>query len=222
MFRLASGGSSLLGVSSRAMVKMMSTESAAAISDELPKAVDSAGRYANALYRAATKTNSLDLVTADVKRMREMEETIPSLSDFLKNPTLPRSAKVQTLNEVIARSAFHETFANYMMVMAENGRTTELPKSLKAFEDIIASLKGEVVCKVTTTEPLTEWELALLKKRIKNRFFSHKPEADVSIETFIDEELLGGLTIQVGDRFMDLSTRTELRKLQDSIAQSVA
>lgn len=185
--------------------------------ESLPKAVDSPGRYATALFNAAKKMKSLDAVIEDVKRMKDMNDTIPSLSSFLQNPTLPKSAKVDTLGAIIGKAGFNQTFSNFMMVMAENGRTTEMAKTLQSFIDIIASLKGEVICKVTTVDPLSDWELSLLKKRIKQRFFSDKPDAEITIETAIDEELLGGLTIQVGDRFMDLSTRTEIRKLSESI-----
>lgn len=194
---------------------------AASATAEIPKAVDTPGRYATALYSAANKMNVMDAVVSDVARMQEMTSSNENLSGFLSNPSLPRSAKVDTISEIVSRSEFTPAFSNFMMVMAENGRTADVPKALTAFQEIMASLKGEVVCKVTTTEPLSEWELAFLKKKIKERFFSDKPDTELTVETAIDDELLGGLTVQVGDRFMDLSTRTELRKLQESITQAI-
>lgn len=194
----------------------------AAATVELPKAVDTAGRYANALYSSAKKNNCIDAVISDVTHMQEMQDSNDILNEFMMNPTLPRVAKVEAVEEIVKKSGFSPTFSQFMLVMAENGRTEESAKALSSFQHIIATLKGEVVVKVTTTMPLSEWELALLRKKIKQRFFADKPEADVSIDTAIDEDLLGGLTIQVGDRFMDLSTRTELRKLQEVILKSVA
>lgn len=191
----------------------------AASVEEIPKAVDTAGRYATALYNAARKTDSLDAVIADVTRLQKLQKQSPPLAEFLRNPTLPRSVKSKMLEDVVRGSDFNPTLSHFIMVMADNGRTPDMPKALQSFQDIISSLKGEVVCKVTTTEPLTEWELALVKKRVKRRFFADKPDTDVTMETAIDEDLIGGLTIQVGDRFMDLSTRTELRKLQEAILQ---
>ncbi|KAI0560398.1 F1F0 ATP synthase OSCP/delta subunit [Gracilaria domingensis] len=187
----------------------------------LPKAVDTAGRYAYALYNAAKKTNSLDAVISDVNSMQDMVSKNVTLSEFLINPSLPRTAKVEAMTEIVTKAGFSDTFSKFLMVMSENGRTSEASKALTSFQDMIAALKGEVVVKVTTTIPLSEWELALLKKKIKQRFFAGKPDAELTVETAIDEELLGGLTIQVGDRFMDLSTRTELRKLQEVLSQAM-
>lgn len=203
-------------------VASRSYAAAASAEAEIPKAVDTAGRYANALYNAAKKTNSLDAVISDVTRLQSMQSKNPTLSEFLANPTLPRSAKAETLSEIVKKSDFSDVFSKFMLVMAENGRTGESTKALSAFQNIIATLKGEVICKVTTTVPLSEWELALLKKKIKKRFFADKPDAELTVETALDEGLMGGLTIQVGDRFMDMSTRTELRKLQEVILKSVA
>lgn len=195
---------------------------AAEASVELPKAADTPSRYASALYQAARKSGALESVGSDVERMLKMQSTIPSLDEFLSNPSLPRFAKVDTLGEIVKRSEFSPTFSQFLMVMAENGRTVDMKKSLNVFQDIMSSFKGKVVCKVTTTEPLTEWEMALLKKRIKHRFFADKPDTELTVESAIDEELLGGLTIQVGDRFMDLSVRTELRKLQDTVSKAMS
>lgn len=216
MFRF--GGRTVARMFTANCYRSFATES----SVELPQAADTAGRYATALYQAARKSDSLDLVALDVTRMQEMQSTISALDEFLGNPSLPRSAKVDALGEIIKRSDFSPTFSQFLMVMAENGRTMEMKKSLQSFQSIMSSLKGKVMCKVTTTEPLTEWEMALLKKRIKGRFFADKSDVELSLETAIDEELLGGLTIQVGDRFMDLSVRTELRKLQDSVSKAIS
>lgn len=206
-------------LASRAIVNSQ-RRSLSAEAAEIPSAVDTAGRYATALYHAANKTKSMEAVSADVTRMQEMQSTIPTLDEFLLNPTLPRSAKLDALSEVIARSSFSPTFSQFLMVMAENGRTADAGKALEAFQNILSALKGEVICKVTTTTPLSEWEMALLKKKIKQRFFADKADAEVTVETAIDADLIGGLTIQVGDRFMDLSTRTELRKLQEVILKT--
>lgn len=188
--------------------------------EELPRAAGSAGRYSMALYQAANRMGTLDAVVSDVDAMESMRKTSGSLDEFLANPSLPRKAKLETLTEILSRGKFSPTFTQFMYVMAENGRTTESAKIFQAFQDIIAAVKGEVVVKVTSAQAFSEWELALLKKNIKQRFFEGK-EMELSFETAIDEELLGGMTIMVGDRFMDLSTRTELRKLQDAIMKSM-
>jgi F-type H+-transporting ATPase subunit O len=186
---------------------------------EIPKVFGTTGRYATALYSAALKQNSFDAVSADVTQMQSMQSSSASFDDFLRNPTLARSAKVDILSGIVQKAGFSRTFSDFLLVVAENGRSGEIEKILSTFDGMVASTKGEVVVKVTTTLPLTNWELALLKKNIKERFYPDSV-ADLIVETLIDESLLGGLTIQIGDRFMDLSARTELRKLTEVIGST--
>lgn len=189
---------------------------AAAASAEIPAATGAFGRYATGLYSAAVKRGALDEVAEDVRALQDMQATSPAFHAFLNNPTLPRSAKVSALEKVVAKGGFSPTFSNFMLVVAENGRTSQVESILKSFAGMIASTKGEVLLKVTSYAPLTEWELALLQKQIRARYFEGE-EAEFTLETAVDEELLGGFTVMIGDRFMDMSTKTELRKLCDII-----
>jgi F-type H+-transporting ATPase subunit O len=207
----------LSGVGAKRGLAAVATETAGAI--EVPKVYGTAGRYATALYTAAMKGKTFDAVSADVTQMQSMQSASPAFDEFMRNPTLARSAKTEILTGVVKKAGFSRTFSNFLLVVAENGRSAEMQKILSTFEGMIASTKGEVVVKVATTIPLTEWELALLKKSIKERFYPDS-EAELLVETSIDDSLLGGLTIQIGDRFMDLSARTELRRLTEVIGRS--
>lgn len=189
---------------------------AAAQATPIPKATGAFGRYATGLYGAALKNGVLDTVASDVEAMQEMQSSSAAFDTFLNNPTLPRSAKVSALEAVVKKADFSPTFSNFLMVVAENGRTAKLESILKSFSAMIASTKGEVTLKVTSHAPLSAWELALLQKQIRARYFEGQ-EADFTLETAVDEELLGGFTVMIGDRFMDMSTKTELRKLCDII-----
>lgn len=188
---------------------------------DLPPAAGVSGRYSHALYNAALKTNTLDAVVADVDRIQALRESSPELNEFLLNPSLPRSAKYDTLTEIMNRETFSPTFRQFLLLLAENGRTPESAKIFAEFQEIMAAIKGEVVVKVTSAAEIGEWEMALLKKHIKSRFFEDRV-TELTVESAIDSDLIGGLTIQVGDRFMDLSTRTELRKVQEEIMKSSA
>lgn len=197
--------------------RAMSASATAGV-EEQPQTVGTSGRYAAALYALGSKTNSLKTIADEVVAMQKMQASSQEFNEFLLNPTLQRTAKVETLSEVTRKAGFSKTFSHFMTVVAENGRTPETGKILAAFTDMISATEGKAVVKVTTALPLTEWELALLKKNIRKRYFQENSE--INLETAIDKSLLGGLTIQIGDKFMDLSTRTELRKLSELIASS--
>ena len=177
------------------------------------------GRYATALYNSASKASKLEAVKQDIDQLQEMRRTSSAFNDFLKDPTLPRSLKGETLEALMKKAGFSEVSRHFMMVLAENGRTAEAEKIMKTFQEMMMSQKGDIVAQLTTCGPVPEWELALIRKELKK---SLCPEGQsLTIETGYDYDLLGGFTVQVGDKFMDCSTRTELRKLQTIMDEAI-
>lgn len=61
------------------------------------------GRYASALYSAATKNKTLDAVEKDLTQFQQSIKSDPKLKEFLINPTLKRNLKVDALKAVAAK-----------------------------------------------------------------------------------------------------------------------
>ena len=53
---------------------------------------------------------------------------------------------------------------------------------------------------------------------MKSNFLDAGSSGNVSITTAIDPALVAGVTIEVGDRYMDLSAATQLKKLQSLVS----
>ena len=58
------------------------------------------GRYASALYSAATKSKSLDAVEKELSHFQQSIKTDAKLKEFIINPTLKRTLKVEALKHV--------------------------------------------------------------------------------------------------------------------------
>lgn len=58
------------------------------------------GRYATALYSAGSKTKSLDTVEKELTQFQQSIKTDAKLKEFIVNPTLQRSLKVDALKHV--------------------------------------------------------------------------------------------------------------------------
>eukprot|EP00181_Compsopogon_caeruleus_P000874 CAMPEP_0184678996 /NCGR_PEP_ID=MMETSP0312-20130426/1819_1 /TAXON_ID=31354 /ORGANISM="Compsopogon coeruleus, Strain SAG 36.94" /LENGTH=233 /DNA_ID=CAMNT_0027128157 /DNA_START=77 /DNA_END=778 /DNA_ORIENTATION=+ len=179
------------------------------------------GRYAHALYNIASKASKLEEVTKEVADFQEMRKRSPELNSFLLNPTIPRGIKVATLEAIVKKCGFSDVFANFLLVVAESGRATEAPGILQTFEDIRASEKGEITALVRSTVPLTPWQIGLLQQRLTLRFFPDQPDTDIQVTNEIDPELLGGLTITMQDKFIDMSWKKEIKRLHDILMEGV-
>lgn len=58
------------------------------------------GRYASALYSAASKNKTLDAVEKELVQFQKSVKADPKLKEFLINPTLKRNLKVDALKHL--------------------------------------------------------------------------------------------------------------------------
>ena len=94
----------------------------------------------------------------------------------------------------------------------------EVFKVIDMYDELLKSASGELKAKITSATPLSEKDLAQLTESVKSNFLDAGSSGNVSITTAIDPALVAGVTIEVGDRYMDLSAATQLKKLQSLLS----
>ncbi|CAI9607565.1 unnamed protein product [Staurois parvus] len=175
------------------------------------------GRYANALYSAASKEKKLDQVEKELNRMSVLFKE-PKLSVIITNPHVKRSLKQKTITDLVTKEKFSPIMANFANLLAENGRLNNASDVINAFNKIMSAHRGEVLCSVTTSSPLDEAGLTELKSALN--LFLAKGES-LKLETKTDSTILGGMLVSIGDKYIDMSTRTKIQKLSKIMRDTV-
>ncbi|KAK4522144.1 hypothetical protein GAYE_FCTG49G0023 [Galdieria yellowstonensis] len=179
-----------------------------------------ASRYAYTLLSLARKEGILEKVTNDVKQFRTFESDHPDFKRFLQDPTVPKGEKQQLLRELLKREQFSDLFQRFVGVVEENRRLENLSSIVGALDNMLRGDKGQRVAYLVTARPLTEWQICFLRKRLIRRFFPDDPETELDIHVKQDPSLISGFTVQVGERFIDLSYRKEMRDMLEALRQS--
>jgi len=104
--------------------------------------------------------------------------------------------------------------ANFIGVVAANGRLDHLENIISEFGRILAHHNGEVSASVTTANKLTKAQLDALKTKLKSMVGSK-----VTVDTDVDEGLLGGMVVKIGSRMIDSSLATKLANLEESMKE---
>ncbi|KAI7808402.1 ATP synthase subunit O, mitochondrial [Triplophysa rosa] len=174
------------------------------------------GRYATALFSAASKQKNLDKVEQELGRVASMIKD-PKLSSMVMNPHVKRSIKLKTFVDALTKAKLSPITINLINVLAENGRLTLTPDVITAFSKMMSAHRGEVTCSVTTALPLDEANLAELKVALNG--FLAKGET-IKLETKSDSSILGGMIVSIGDKYVDMSTKTKIQKLTNLIRET--
>ncbi|XP_059202037.1 ATP synthase subunit O, mitochondrial [Centropristis striata] len=174
------------------------------------------GRYATALFSAASKQNKLDQVEQELGKVSAMIKD-PKVSSIVMNPHVKRSIKQKTFSDGLTKAKVSPITINLINVLSDNGRLTITGDVITAFGKMMSAHRGEVICSVTTAQPLDEANLANLKVALNG--FLQKGET-IKLETKSDPAILGGMIVSIGDKYVDMSTKTKIQKLTKIIRET--
>lgn len=163
--------------------------------------------YANALFQAARERDRLQPVREQLAQVVAAEAEVPELRELLRNPQLDPRARARALEDVFAGG--EELLRNFLLVLADKGRTGSLEEIAREFERLMAEHEGVVHAELTTAVALSDEEAQTLLRQIEDAS-GRKVEASRSV----DPGLIGGIVLQVGSHRLDASVRGRLERLR--------
>ncbi|XP_034971439.1 ATP synthase subunit O, mitochondrial [Zootoca vivipara] len=175
------------------------------------------GRYATALFSAASKQKKLDQIEKELTRVLTLLKD-PKLSVIVLNPHVKSAEKQKAVNDILAKEKMSPVTVNFFNLLAENGRLKNTPGVISAFAKIMSAFRGEVICSVTTAQPLDEANLTELKTAL-NGFIAKGEILKLEIKT--DPTILGGMVVSIGEKYVDMSTKTKIQKLSKLMRETV-
>lgn len=176
------------------------------------------GRYATALYSAATKQKSLDAVEKDLLKFQSTVKTDAKLNEFMQNPTIKRSLKSEALKAISSKISLNPQTSNLLQALAENGRLKKLNGVINAFKVIMSAHRGEISCEVTTARDLDAAQRQKLEGVLKTFV---KPNESIQLTTKVDPQIIGGMIVSIGDRYVDMSVASKVKKYSELISTPV-
>lgn len=177
------------------------------------------GRYASAMYTAASKAKKLPVVESELTAIMNMMKTNKDFGAFMTNPTVARSAKTQQLGEILDEKTFSFMTRNLFLTMSANGRIGDIEKVVSAYTELMEASRGAIKVVVTSADALPKKKLDTVKSAVMDMVGKG---TEVSIEVKTDPSILGGLQVLVGDRFMDLSVNSRVQELTSALESAEA
>lgn len=167
-----------------------------------------AGRYAIALFELANEQKQLDAVGESLAALKQV---LADSDDFRALTTSPLIGRDQAMRAVAAAAGamkLDPITANFLGVLARNGRKGQLRPVIAAFKRLAAEHRGETSAEVITAHPLSDDQLAALRQQLRAR-----AGREVAIEASVDPHILGGIVVKLGSQMIDASIRTKLNRL---------
>jgi F-type H+-transporting ATPase subunit O len=166
-------------------------------------------RYANATYVAASKAGALDKVEQELIALQETASKNKQFADFLQNPLIGRDSKIKQVENML-KGKFSPTTLNLMTTLAGNARLSELDKITSTYVELMKAKRGQVEAVIISSEPLSKQQTDAVASAMKSQVPAGK---QVVLSTKVDPTILGGLQVQIGDQFLDLSVASKIDEI---------
>ena len=168
-----------------------------------------AQRYAKSLISLAIERDVLEQVKEDMLTIKSVCEESQDLSNMLKSPVVKTDKKSIILNEIFAK-VISETSLAFLNVLTDKKREAILGAVAENFITLYNEYKNIVSASVTTATAITED----IRTEVLSQLKSIVGEAEVQVEEHIDESIIGGFVLRVGDLEFNASVANKLQKLK--------
>jgi len=171
-----------------------------------------AGRYASALFELARDQRQIDSVGRSLDALSQALVDSKDFAELTSSPLVSRDEAGKAFAAIAPQLGLDPITANFLGVLARNGRKGEIRNVIRAFRRLAAEHRGEVTADVTTARPLNDDQVAALKAQLRAR-----AGRDVSIDASVDPSILGGIVVKLGSQQIDASIRTKLNRLASAM-----
>ena len=164
-------------------------------------------RYAKAVMSLANEQNSASKLNDDMKSIVNAVAESKDLSDMLQSPVIHSKVKKATLLEVFPN--MNKLSVKLIDLLVENKRIDIIDVVAQKINMLFDESQGTQIAQVTTAIPLTKELEAKVLTKVKELTGN-----DAEVQNTVDESILGGFILRVGDIQYNASIANKLDKLK--------
>jgi F-type H+-transporting ATPase subunit delta len=166
------------------------------------------------LYELANDNSELETVENNVNEFLEIYSTSKELKNFIKNPTQSQSIQLEILYKISTQMNFSKITKNFLGLLVIKRRIFYIKKIFLSFLTLASTQRGELKASLVSSKNLTSEELENLSKDL-----SKTMGAPITFDYEVDENLIGGLKMQIGSLMIDTSIQNKLKKYEQAMLE---
>lgn len=175
-----------------------------------------ASRYAEALFQLAEEENQLSQIYSEIEDLNKLILDNTNLYDVLRSPFIGKDEKLSIADQLFT-DKLSKNARNFLMVLIENSRTTELDSIVKSYKQMLDIKNNVAEGKVITAIALSPDKLVELEGKL-----SAKYNKTIKLTNEIDERILGGALVKIGNEEIDGSLKSRLEGIKDTLSQVIS
>jgi len=169
------------------------------------------GAYAEALFCLASAEEMVDRVEEEFHEVERLYQDNAEMKEFINNPRIGTEGKKDALSELLG-DKLSRIMLNHLHLIIDQERGRMLPKIAEEFYRLAGEARAKVTAEVITAIEMSDETRARLGEQL-----GKLTKKDVYLRARVDESILGGAIVRVGDKVLDGSVRNKLNQLKKQI-----
>jgi F-type H+-transporting ATPase subunit delta len=165
-------------------------------------------RYTKSLFSLAKEKNLLDVIKNDMDAVYNIMNESEELKMVFKNPVLKPSNKYEIIDKIFG-SSFQKITISFINLLIKNRREEYLHDISRNFLAKYRQYKGVESGVFTTAVSVDPKVIENIKELIKKSL-----KIDVELTSNVNDKILGGFVLRVGDNQYDASVQSNLNKFK--------
>ncbi len=167
--------------------------------------------YADALFESGKDSNKLDLLQEQLGQFAEALDESRDMQVFFFSPYFSSAEKSDGIARVV--SGAEPEFVNFLELLVEKHRMPVLFRIRRRFDALCAEENKELAVTVTSAVELDQGTVDQIGDAI-----AKQTGRKIDLASNVDDSILGGLVLRVGNMVLDASVRNQLEKLRKNVA----
>jgi F-type H+-transporting ATPase subunit delta len=172
---------------------------------------DAARVYAEALFEVGRDKGKLDTLQQQLSEFTDAVDRNRELQVFFFSPYLSSEEKKEGLERAVTDA--EPELINFLELLVDKHRVPEIFRIRREFEELWKRENRRIDVTVTSA---VELDSAVVEKI--GREVERQTGEEVDLSSAVDDRILGGIVLQVGNMVLDASIRSRLEKLRKSVA----
>lgn len=173
--------------------------------------------YAQALLAAAEKQGQADETVAEMGALvSDVLDRLPDFDSALASPRIPHEEKIVLLDKAFS-GRMSKTLLDFLKVVSRHGRLDCVREIAQQARTLLNDSLGRVEVTVTTAEPINGQLLSSVSEQLRKTLGS-----EIDLRTEVDDEIIGGMVVRVGDTVYDGSVANNFIRLREQALEKTA
>ena len=175
-----------------------------------------ANRYAEALFQLSEEENITKEIYNELHYVVEVIKNNKELDNVLKSPLVAKNEKTQLI-EALFNNKINNDLKNFLKILVEKGRISSLKSIELTFKELLNDKHNIIEGTVISAIALTEKQVKELEEKLSKKY-----NKNVTLENEVDQSILGGVLVRLGNTQIDGSVKTRLNNIKDQLTQVIS